>query len=160
MREYTIAYNEYISIKEVALLQEDYIAKLESLLELEPIELQTLRADVRLDGTNGNYERFKISSGLTFEGLLDTVCTVFDESKRDVLGLRRDVEFTAPRFAFCYVARKYILGTTLKDIGGFINRHHSSVLNGISKVEDWLKYDREFRDKFEELKQSIAKLEN
>ena len=53
------------------------------------------------------------------------------------------------RHLFCYFAHER--GYTYTYIGKFINRDHSSVINGKSNVTDLRKFNDEFKKKFDRL---------
>ena len=64
---------------------------------------------------------------------------------------RRKKEFVIPRFIAMYIARRYT-NNTLKEIGRFFgNRDHSSVINACNRVEQMIKEDINFKNKYEKV---------
>ena len=158
MRDYNIAYKQYLDTKEVATLQDRYIQMLESTLGVCSETIENLRSNYNLNDSNSNYETFKISIGINFDNLMDKVCIVFGESKRDVIGTRRDREFVTPRHLFCYISKEYLPLATPKAIAAYLNRDRSTIYNNIEMASSLLLYDKDFREKYAQVKKAISEL--
>jgi chromosomal replication initiation ATPase DnaA len=62
------------------------------------------------------------------------VTNVFQD---DILSHKRDREIVTARALFCYMSRMR-MKKSLKHIGRYINRHHSSVINLVSNYDNYL----------------------
>jgi len=153
-----ILYKQNLDLKEVATLQDKYINSLEDLMDLQPKYIELLRLAHNLSSSNKQYEAFKISIGISFDSLMDAVCSVFDESKRDVLSHRRDREFVTPRHLFCHVALEYMPTSTPKDIASYLGRDRSTIYNNVDAANSLLLYDKTFRQQYLEVKKVISEL--
>lgn len=158
MKDYNTLYKSNLELKEVAILQDKYIKSLEELTERDPKYVELLRLAHNLASSNKQYEAFKISVGINFDNLMDKVCIVFDESKRDVMSQRRDREFVTPRHLFCHIAMEYMPLTTPKEIASYLGRHRSTIYNNMDAANSLLLYDKGFRSQYSEVKKLIAEL--
>ena len=158
MKDYNTLYKSNLELKEVAILQDKYIQSLEELTELQPKYVELLRLAHNLASSNKQYEAFKISVGINFDNLMDKVCIVFDESKRDVMSQRRDREFVTPRHLFCKIATEYMPMATPKDIASYLGRDRSTIYNNIEMSNSLLLYDKGFRQQYSEVKNLISQL--
>ena len=158
MKDYNTLYKSNLELKEVAILQDKYIKSLEELTERDPKYVELLRLAHNLASSNKQYEAFKISVGINFDNLMDKVCIVFDESKRDVMSQRRDREFVTPRHLFCHIAMEYMPLTTPKEISSYLGRHRSTIYNNMDAANSLLLYDKGFRRQYSEVKKLIAEL--
>lgn len=66
--------------------------------------------------------------------IVSEVTGIFQDS---VIGQFRCGEFVTARALFCYICRCH-LGKSLKSIGRFTNRHHSSVINLVNNYDNYL----------------------
>ena len=158
MKDYNTLYKSNLELKEVAILQDKYIQSLEELTELQPKYVELLRLAHNLTSSNKQYEAFKISVGINFDNLMDKVCIVFDESKRDVMSQRRDREFVTPRHLFCYIAMEYMPLATPKEIASYLGRDRSTIYNNMDAANSLLLYDKSFRQQYSEVKNLISQL--
>jgi hypothetical protein len=155
MSDYKKEYKQYLAIKEVAILQDNYIKSLEEATGMGGVHLSMLRHSNNLDASNENYQRFRISLGLNFDNLMDKICLIFEESKRDVLSARRDREFVTPRHLFCYFVLQHLPLTTPKEIADYLGRDRSTIYNNVDAAKSLLLYDKPFARKYDELKAAM-----
>jgi chromosomal replication initiation ATPase DnaA len=66
--------------------------------------------------------------------IVSEVTKVFQD---DILSHKRDREIVTARALFCYMSRMR-MKKSLKHIGRYINRHHSSVINLVSNYDNFL----------------------
>jgi chromosomal replication initiation ATPase DnaA len=69
--------------------------------------------------------------------VLQIVSEVTNVFQDDILSHKRDREIVTARALFCYMSRMR-MRKSLKHIGRYINRHHSSVINLISNYDNYL----------------------
>lgn len=75
---------------------------------------------------------------------LQVVCKATGIIPNELLSTSRKRELVWPRFILITYMRRE-LSMTLKDIGKFFNRDHSTVLYAISQYDNLYMYDREFK---------------
>jgi len=97
----------------------------------------------------------------SLQDLLHVICELLDETDANIKSHSRKKEYVYPRHLFCYLCES-LLGNqyTLKQMGYFINRHHSSIIHG----REAIKHDLFFKNKYAKKVQSdineITKLIN
>jgi chromosomal replication initiation ATPase DnaA len=69
--------------------------------------------------------------------VLQIVSEVTNVFQDDILSHKRDREIVTARALFCYMSRMR-MKKSLKHIGRYINRHHSSVINLVSNYDNYL----------------------
>ena len=81
---------------------------------------------------------------MQFVKLLDIVTKVTNVFSEDIMGRKRDRHIIVGRALFCYIAREH-LKRTYTDIGRYINRDHSTVINLCKNYTNYieLKYQPE-----------------
>lgn len=67
--------------------------------------------------------------------LLYLISGEFNCSVDEIRGGNREQHLVNARRVFCMLAKKH-LGFTLKQIGAELNRHHATVLNALTRLED------------------------
>jgi hypothetical protein len=78
--------------------------------------------------------------------IVETVCKHFEVNKDAVLGKSRVAHHRNARHVIMYLLRDY-LKMTLKDIGNYMNRDHTSVIHALRNIEgyiqtkDWITSD-------------------
>lgn len=74
---------------------------------------------------------------LTLEKVLDDVCIALNKDKAKILSKDRKRTVVVGRHIYAYVAR-LLTTNTVKEIGQFISRDHTSILHAIQTVKDLL----------------------
>ena len=69
--------------------------------------------------------------------VLDIVSGITGVFQDDIISHKRYREVVTARALFCYICR-FKMDKSLKNIGNFINRHHSSVINLVSNYDNFL----------------------
>ena len=131
---------EYYKLKRKLIHQEKYyLAKLHK----KNKEIEKLK----------NYIKNPIrKSDYTLNNILSIVAQLTDVLQQDILGRSRETEIINARHLFCYIS--YIHNRySLKKIGEFLNRDHSTVINSIKQYQNYLDcgYKRETRQLEESL---------
>lgn len=75
---------------------------------------------------------------VSLQRLVELVCQVYGLSREQLLSRSRKSEFVQARNTAFYLARKHT-GLSLQEIGGTFNRRHSTVINGITNLEQEVK---------------------
>ena len=148
----------YLSTKDIAESQYDYIGILEGLLESRgDVDLDAIRhRDIILD--IDGYETFKKAKRMNVHRIINTVSNYYSVDRTDILGTRRLREYVAPRQVVCYLAKELRRDLTLKQIGAAIGgRDHSTVIHAVRTVNNELSYKRQLREDIEELKLILSK---
>jgi chromosomal replication initiation ATPase DnaA len=70
--------------------------------------------------------------------LLPKFCKSIGVEASEILGPRKDSITSASRNVMYYLYRK--MGYSFPDIGEFMNRDHSTVMNGVNRVKSYLDY--------------------
>ena len=74
---------------------------------------------------------------LELREVLDIVSGITGVFQDDIISDKRYREVVTARALFCYICR-FKMDKSLKNIGNFINRHHSSVINLVSNYDNFL----------------------
>ena len=94
-------------------------------------------------------QQVKDISELTVNYILKVVCAEYGVKISDVKGVVRKREFVEPRHVFCSIVKRYFGShKSLSNIGKVISRDHSTIINSIKNVNDWLDTDKQFRKKY------------
>lgn len=95
-----------------------------------------------------------MKSDLVADGIVDLVCTEFSIDKEAVYSERRHKHLNEARTLIMYLLR-VDLDWKFQDIGYKLNRDHSSVVAGVKRAKDWLKYDKVFIQKYKNVKKNM-----
>jgi len=95
-----------------------------------------------------------MKSDLVADGIVDLVCTEFSTDKEAVYSERRHKHLNEARTLIMYFLR-VDLDWKFQDIGYKLNRDHSSVVAGVKRAKDWLKYDKVFIQKYKNVKKNM-----
>ena len=80
---------------------------------------------------------------ITIQTVIDAVCEHYNLRKTDILSKKRNAEIVRPRQIVMYLARTYT-NTTLNEIAQALGgKDHSTVMNGVDRIEQMLKKDTE-----------------
>ncbi len=92
---------------------------------------------------------------LTIDDILDRVCRTYDVTVNAVKGRSRKKELVQPRQLAMYLANKYT-NIPVTRIGKLIgSRDHSTVLHGISKVEEAIVSDKAFAETVDKIEKAL-----
>lgn len=68
---------------------------------------------------------------------------IFNKSKQEI--------YTYPRFMVFYAIRKFCDLITYQYIADLFNITHASIINGVNRADNLIKYNQDFRDQFNQL---------
>ena len=124
MKDYTY---DYITLKaRHERMKNVHDAQIEKLnREIEELRAKIIRPMV--------IPKFDLELGEVLQ-IVSEVTNVFQD---DILSHKRDREIVTARALFCYMSRMR-MKKSLKHIGRYINRHHSSVINLVSNYDNYL----------------------
>ena len=88
---------------------------------------------------------------LNSKKIIDKTAKYFGVSKEDILGKSRQKDINHARQTACYLM-KYELKMSFPQIGKEFSRDHSTIMNGVSKIEKNIKLDAEIRSQIEGLR--------
>ena len=91
---------------------------------------------------------------LNSKKIIDKTAKYFGVSKEDILGKSRQKDINHARQTACYLM-KYELKMSFPQIGKEFSRDHSTIMNGVSKIENNIKLDAEIRSQIEGLRDLI-----
>ena len=91
---------------------------------------------------------------LNSKKIIDKTAKYFGVSKEDILGKSRQKDINHARQTACYLM-KYELKMSFPQIGKEFSRDHSTIMNGVSKIEKSIKLDAEIRSQIEGLRDLI-----
>lgn len=91
---------------------------------------------------------------LTPEELLTIVCRGLDISHKEMLGKGRKPKAVEGRFVLMELLSRQ--GYKQSEIAGLLGKERSMVPYGVRQVNNWLKYDKAFREKHERILSEIA----
>ena len=80
------------------------------------------------------------NASLNLDKIADFVCRTFELSKQNLCSRSRKKQIVLARNTAFYLARQFT-GYSLKDIGRYFNRRHSTVLKGITNLEQEMARD-------------------
>lgn len=86
----------------------------------------------------------KEQNGIFSDRIADEIIAMQPYSREELCDRSRHGTVSESRFLAMYLIR-HNTSLTLERIGKLFNRDHASVLYGISKVEDFMSYDKSFR---------------
>ncbi|WP_244147321.1 chromosomal replication initiator protein DnaA [Desulfonatronovibrio hydrogenovorans] len=115
-------------------IQKD-IRQLESCLHNLVFKARMLKESISLELAMEVIKNYDIQDHkLDMEQILKQVCGLFDVSLDAICSKSRKKQYVLARNVAFYVARRYT-DFSLKEIGGHLNRRHSTVIKGITNVE-------------------------
>lgn len=129
---------------------EGILSQLTMIAQLRGIEIDVEMAQ----GMITKESRANRPQHLTDKKIIDKACKFYNVSKEDILGKSRTKDINHARQASCYMMR-YELKMSFPQIGRIFSRDHSSIMNGVSKIEKMIKTDIEIREQIETLKNLI-----
>ena len=95
-----------------------------------------------------------MKSDLVSDGIVDLVCAEFGTDNKSVYSERRHKHINEARTLIMYLLR-VDLHWKFQDIGNKLNRDYSSAIAGVKRAKDWLEYDKNFIQKYENVKKKM-----
>ena len=87
--------------------------------------------------------------------IMNIVAEHFNVKPEDITSKKRNAEFVQPRQVFMYLCRD-LTDTSLTNIGKFLGKKdHTTVMHGVSKIEEEMKMNDDLRNKIEIIKKKI-----
>ena len=87
--------------------------------------------------------------------IMNIVAEHFNVKAEDITSKKRNAEFVQPRQVFMYLCRD-LTDTSLTNIGKFLGKKdHTTVMHGVSKIEEEMKMNDDLRSKIETIKKKI-----
>ncbi len=110
----------------------------------------------RKDKVLGSSSRIQL---ITYDKFyLSYICNIFNTTKKELLSKSQKRRLVNIR-AICYAYLYNSTTLTLQTIGRKFNRDHTTVLNGLSKHQNWIDTDdRDYLDLIEEFNSKIEKI--
>ncbi|MDO4868208.1 MAG: chromosomal replication initiator protein DnaA [bacterium] len=142
-----LASNVRTNIREL----EGIINKLSAIAELQGItaDIELARGLISSEARNGISRK-----SLTTKKIIDKVCRFYNVSKEDILSKSRTKDVNHARQVACYLM-KYQLKMSFPQIGREFSRDHTTIMNGVSKIEKGVKFDIEIREQINSLEELI-----
>ena len=148
-----IAKNVTSNIREL----EGSLNKIMAFANLENCEINLALAEKVLKDIISPDEETRV---VTPEIIIRTVAEHFDLSANDLIGNKRSSQITYPRQIAMYLCRQ-MTDITLKIIGDKLGgRDHSTIMNGIKRIEKEVQYSEETREVINILKKKINPAKN
>ena len=98
-----------------------------------------------------------ISNQLSEQKIINTVADYYNLTPSQITGTSRAAQITLARHISMYLIRKH-LDVPLKKVGAmFGGKDHTTVMNGISKVDKELKTNKQLQDAINELEEQLSK---
>jgi hypothetical protein len=89
---------------------------------------------------------------ISLESILEGVSLFYGHSIPEIKSACRKREYVVCRQNFCHIAKAVIPHITLKGIGKLLsNRDHSTIIHSIRTADDSLRYDKKYKQDYEEL---------
>jgi hypothetical protein len=94
---------------------------------------------------------------ISLESILEGVSLFYGYSVPEIQSACRKREYVVCRQNFCHIARAVIPHVTLKGVGRLLNnRDHSTIIHSITTAEDSLRYDKKYKQEYDELLKFIT----
>lgn len=114
-------------------------------------ELRNIKPDIELaSGLIQNTKPIR-PNHLNTKKIIDKTAKYFSISKEDILSKSRQKDINHARQVACYLM-KYELKMSFPQIGKEFGRDHSTIMNGVSKIEKRIKIESEVRAHLDDLK--------
>ena len=148
----------YLSTKDIAESQYDYIGVLEGLLKSQgDVDLEVIKHRNIILEVDG-YDTFRKAKRMNINRIINTVSNYYSIDRSHILGTKRLRQYVAPRQVVCYLARELRSDLTLKQIGSAMGgRDHSTVIHAVRTVNNELSYKKELQEDIKELKLTLSK---
>ena len=96
------------------------------------------------------------SKEITTDLILNIVAEHFDIPAKDIKSQRRNTEFVMPRQVYMYLCRE-LIDTPLTNIAKTLDKKdHTTIMHGIKKIEEEIKYNEELKNKIEVIKNILS----
>lgn len=92
------------------------------------------------------------SKGITTDLIMDIIAEHFEVPAKDIKSDKKNTQFVMPRQVYMYLCRE-LLDISLKDIAKTLGKKdHTTIIHGIKKIEDEMKYNEELKNKINIIK--------
>ncbi|MBD5551272.1 MAG: chromosomal replication initiator protein DnaA [Lachnospiraceae bacterium] len=96
------------------------------------------------------------SNELTTDLILNIIAEHFDVTPDDIKSQKRNAEFVIPRQVYMYLCRE-LIETPLTNIAKTLGKKdHTTVIHGIKKIEEEMKYNEELKNKINIIKNILS----
>jgi len=95
-----------------------------------------------------------LKSGSLVDDIESLVCQQFSISREYVYSEKKGDDFSGARRMLMYLLRVE-LGWSAKDVATRMNRDRTTIVVGVNKAKDWLKYDKDFIQKYKNVKKNM-----
>lgn len=85
---------------------------------------------------------------------IEVISTKTGVSEKNIKSKSREKEFVFARHVFCYLAKKYT-GHTLKAIGQYINRDHTSIIHAIQTMNNEMRFNVNVRSQITDIEAEL-----
>lgn len=92
---------------------------------------------------------------VTVKKITTIVCEHYDMPWEKIISTRRFKDIRWIRHVMCFFIKHHLPKTTLKDIGAFVNRSHSNVINSLHRVNDLMETEESVRREIELINEKI-----
>lgn len=124
---------------------------------LNLLDEERITMDVAIKAVSSIKGGKNIANQLSEKKIIDTVADYYNLSPSQITGSSRSAQITLARHISMYLIRKH-LDVPLKKVGAmFGGKDHTTVMNGISKVDKELKTNKQLQDAISELEEQIKK---
>ncbi|MDO4872076.1 MAG: chromosomal replication initiator protein DnaA [bacterium] len=130
---------------------EGTLNQLAAIAELRGIQpdVDMARGLITSESRNGNSRK-----SLTAKKIIDKVCKFYNVSREDILSKSRTKDINHARQVACYLM-KFEIKMSFPAIGKEFSRDHTTIMNGVSKIEKGVKFDIEVREQINALSELI-----
>ena len=130
---------------------EGVVNRLSAMAELQGItpDIELARGMISSEAKMGTSRK-----SLTSKKIIDKVCKFYNVSRDDILSKSRTKDINHARQVACYLM-KYQIKMSFPQIGKEFSRDHTTIMNGVSKIEKSVKFDIEVREQISALKELI-----
>lgn len=97
---------------------------------------------------------------ITPQQIINLVCDNFQITKEQLISKSRKRTFTDPRKITTKLILKYLPELSLKEVGGLVNQHYSTIIYNRDNIDSILRTDKWLKDKYKMLLNDIVLIIN
>lgn len=133
-----------------------YIAELEDALKKRGYMEDRIQGMRKKHNLNNSYMEMAQGDIITFDKIMNLVCLHYQADSEDIKGKRRFRHLVNARHMFCYLVKKNMPQSTLKEIGDYLGgRDHSSIIHGQQNTTSFLTFDKAVQRDYQQIIKSI-----
>jgi chromosomal replication initiator protein len=133
-----------------------YIAELEDALKKRGYMEERIQGMRKKHNLNNTYMGMGDGDIITFDKIMNLVCLHYKADSEDIKGKRRFRHLVNARHMFCYLVKKNMPQSTLKEIGAYLGgRDHSSIIHGQQNTTSFLTFDKAVQRDYQQIIKSI-----